>query len=73
MTAKSRGFNAIWTSPYAFQDCIHFLAAIRKFQQLPVINLIDCIPKYLYLFLQVFKNIILKPAPVDKNTVLAKA
>jgi nucleotide-diphospho-sugar transferase len=71
MTVKSRGFITILTGLYAFQDCIHFLAAIRKFHQEPVIILIDHVPKYLFPFLKVFKNVILKPAPADKNTVLA--
>ncbi|MBH8561528.1 hypothetical protein I8748_04940 [Nostoc sp. CENA67] len=71
MTVKTRGFITILTGLYSFQDCIHFLAAIRKFHQEPIIILIDRVPKILYPFLKVFKNVILKPAPADKNTVLA--
>lgn len=71
MTVKTRGFITILTGLYSFQDCIHFLAAIRKFHQEPIIILIDRVPKILYPFLKVFKNVILKPAPADQNTVLA--
>ncbi|RCJ31334.1 hypothetical protein A6770_20260 [Nostoc minutum NIES-26] len=71
MTAQTRGFITILTGLYSFQDCIHFLAAIRKFHQEPIIILIDHVPKILYPFLKVFKNVILKPAPADQNTVLA--
>lgn len=71
MTGKTKGFITILTGLYSFQDCIHFLAAIRKFHQEPIIILIDSVPKILYPFLTVFKNVILKPAPADKNTVLA--
>jgi hypothetical protein len=71
MKIKTRGFITILTGLYSFQDCIHFLAAIRKFHQEPIIILIDRVPKILYPFLTVFKNVILKPAPADTNTVLA--
>ncbi|BAZ53821.1 hypothetical protein NIES4103_65050 [Nostoc sp. NIES-4103] len=71
MTVKTRGFITILTGLYSFQDCIHFLAAIRKFHQEPIIILIDRVPKIFYPFLKVFKNVILKPAPADQNTVLA--
>jgi Nucleotide-diphospho-sugar transferase len=71
MTVESRGFITILTGLYSFQDCVHFLAAIRKFHQEPIIILIDRVPKILYPFLTVFKNVILKPAPKNENTVLA--
>jgi hypothetical protein len=71
MAGETRGFITILTGLYSFQDCVHFLAAIRKFHQEPVIILIDRVPKILYPFLTVFKNIILKPAPANENTVLA--
>jgi lipopolysaccharide biosynthesis glycosyltransferase len=71
MSKPSRGFITILTGLYSFQDCIHFLAAIRKFHQEPIIILIDSVPKILYPLLKAFKNVILKPAPADENTVLA--
>ncbi|MBF2007008.1 MAG: hypothetical protein IGS49_16435 [Chlorogloeopsis fritschii C42_A2020_084] len=71
MTVKSRGFITILTGLYSFQDCIHFLASVRKFHQEPIIILIDRVPKILYPLLTVFKNVILKPAPANENTVLA--
>jgi lipopolysaccharide biosynthesis glycosyltransferase len=71
MSNETRGFITILTGLYPFQDCIHFLAAIRKFHQEPIIILIDQVPKGLYPFLKAFKNVILKPAPANENTVLA--
>ncbi|MDZ7958870.1 MAG: hypothetical protein RMY34_13470 [Aulosira sp. DedQUE10] len=71
MASATRGFITILTGTYSFQDCIHFLAAIRKFHQEPIIILIDRVPKILYPMLKVFKNVILKPAPANQNTVLA--
>ncbi|KOP24063.1 hypothetical protein AMR41_22005 [Hapalosiphon sp. MRB220] len=71
MVNKTRGFLTILTGLYSFQDCIHFLAAIRKFHQEPVIILVDRVPKILYPLLTAFKNVIIKPAPSNKNTVLA--
>ncbi len=71
MAKKTRGFITILTGLYSFQDCVHFLAAVRKFHQEPIIILIDQVPKFLYPFLLAFKNVILKPAPANENTVLA--
>ncbi|MDZ8225313.1 MULTISPECIES: hypothetical protein [unclassified Nostoc] len=71
MKQETRGFITILTGLYPFQDCIHFLAAVRKFHQEPIIILIDQVPKILYPFLKAFKNVILKPAPANENTVLA--
>lgn len=67
----TKGFITILTGLYSFQDCIHFLASVRKFHQEPIIILIDRVPKILYPLLTAFKNVILKPAPANKNTVLA--
>jgi hypothetical protein len=71
MKTETRGFITILTGLYSFQDCVHFLAAIRKFHQEPIIILIDRVPKILFPLLTVFKNVILKPAPADSNPVLA--
>ncbi|MBE9008177.1 hypothetical protein IQ259_24720 [Fortiea sp. LEGE XX443] len=68
---ETKGFITILTGLYSFQDCIHFLAAIRKFHDEPIIVLIDQVPQILYPFLKAFKNVILKPAPKHENTVLA--
>ncbi|WP_016953448.1 glycosyltransferase [Anabaena sp. PCC 7108] len=66
-----RGFITILTGLYSFQDCIHFLASVRKFHQEPIIILIDRVPIILYPLLTAFKNVILKPAPAHENTVLS--
>lgn len=66
-----KGFITILTGLYSFQDCVHFLAAIRKFYGYPIVILIDRVPKILYPLLQVFGNVILKPAPSNENPVLA--
>lgn len=66
-----KGFLTILTGLYSFQDCIHFLAAIRKFHQEPIVILIDGVPKILHPLLQGFGNVILKPAPANENPVLA--
>ncbi|NJR17552.1 MAG: hypothetical protein HC785_18770 [Calothrix sp. CSU_2_0] len=71
MTAETRGFMTILTGLYSFQDCVHFLAAIRKFHREPIIILIDQVPKILYPLLTVFKDVIIKAAPADDNPVLA--
>ncbi|MBE9208954.1 hypothetical protein IQ244_20910 [Nostoc sp. LEGE 06077] len=68
---ESRGFITILTGLYSFQDCIHFLAAIRKFHHEPIIVLIDQVPPILYPFLKAFKNVILKPAPKHENPVMS--
>lgn len=66
-----KGFITILTGLYSFQDCVHFLASIRKFHSEPIIVLIDRVPRILYPVLQVFGNVILKPAPSHENPVLA--
>ncbi|MDZ8188508.1 MAG: hypothetical protein RMX96_27080 [Nostoc sp. ChiSLP02] len=71
MRTETRGFITILTGLYPFQDCIHFLAAVRKFHQEPIIILIDQVPAVLYPLLKAFKNVILKPVPTNENTVLA--
>ncbi|MCP6762690.1 MAG: hypothetical protein NHB32_28920 [Fischerella sp. CENA71] len=71
MVNKTRGFITILTGLYSFQDCIHFLAAVRKFHQEPIIILVDRVPQILYPLLTAFKNVILKPAPSNENPVLA--
>ncbi|BAY61346.1 hypothetical protein NIES22_14110 [Calothrix brevissima NIES-22] len=71
MINATKGFITILTGIYSFQDCIHFLASVRKFHQEPIIILIDRIPWILYPLLTRFNNVILKPAPTNQNTVLA--
>ena len=66
-----KGFVTILTGMYSFQDCIHFIAAVRKFHQEPIIVLIDQVPKILYPLLKAPGNVILKPAPANENPVLA--
>ena len=71
MKLETKGFITILTSLYSFQDCVHFLASVRKFHREPIIVLIDRVPRFLYPLLQVFGNVILKPAPSHENPVLA--
>lgn len=71
MNQAKQGFITILTGLYSFQDCVHFLAAIRKFHSEPIVILIDQVPKVLYPLLKAYPNVILKPAPADKNPVLA--
>jgi len=66
-----RGFVTILTGMYSFQDCIHFLAAVRKFHQEPIAILIDGVSPALYPLLKAFGNVILKQAPANQNPVLA--
>jgi len=68
---ETKGFITILTGLYSFQDCVHFLASVRKFHREPIIVLIDRVPRFLYPLLQVFGNVILKPAPSHENPVLA--
>lgn len=71
MKLETKGFITILTGLYSFQDCVHFLASVRKFHREPIIVLIDRVPRFLYPLLQVFGNVILKPAPSHENPVLA--
>ena len=71
MNNEKQGFITILTGLYSFQDCIHFLASVRKFHQEPIVILIDQVPKYLQFLLLAFGNIQLKPAPTHPNPVLA--
>ena len=71
MKLETTGFITILTGLYSFQDCVHFLASVRKFHREPIIVLIDRVPRFLYPLLQVFGNVILKPAPSHENPVLA--
>jgi lipopolysaccharide biosynthesis glycosyltransferase len=71
MTTATKGFITILTGLYSFQDCIHFLASVRKFHQEPIMILINQVPKIFYPLLKAFNNVILKPVPAYENTVLA--
>ena len=66
-----RGFITILTGLYSFQDCVHFLAAIRKFHQEPIVILIDRVPRFLYPLLTIFKDVRLQQAPAHPNPVYA--
>jgi hypothetical protein len=57
-----RGFITILTRLYSLQHCVHFLAAIRRFHNEPIVILIERVPRLFYPLLRSFKNIILKPA-----------
>lgn len=71
MVLKTRGFITILTGIYSLQDCIHFVASVRKFHQEPIIILINGAPKILYPVFKAFGNVTLKEAPSHKNPVLA--
>ena len=71
MKSAPKGIITILTGLYSFQDCVHFLAAVRKFHQEPIIILIDQVPWVLHPLLKAFGNVILKPAPSSQNPVLA--
>ena len=71
MKLETKGFITILTGLYSFQDCVHFLASVRKFHREPIIVLIDRVPRILYPLLQVFGNVRLQPAPQNENPVLA--
>ncbi|MFB8792771.1 MAG: hypothetical protein U7126_00725 [Microcoleus sp.] len=71
MKLETKGFITILTGLYSFQDCVHFLASVRKFHREPIIVLIDRVPCVLYPLLQVFGNVRLQPAPHHENPVLA--
>ena len=66
-----RGFVTILTGMYSFQDCIHFLAAVRKFHQEPIAILIDGVSPALYPLLKAFGNVILKQAPANQTVISA--
>ena len=66
-----RGIVTILTGLYSLQDCIHFLASVRKFHQEPIIILVNDVPKFLYPIFKAFGNVSLKQAPSDDNPVLA--
>ncbi|MGB7712781.1 MAG: hypothetical protein WBL95_25140 [Microcoleus sp.] len=71
MKLETKGFITILTGLYSFQDCVHFLASVRKFHREQIIVLIDRVPCVLYPLLQVFGNVRLQPAPHHENPVLA--
>jgi hypothetical protein len=71
MKLETQGFITILTGLYSFQDCVHFLASVRKFHREPIIILIDRVPRILYPLLQAFGNVTLQPASSNENPVLA--
>ncbi len=70
MKLETKGFITVLTGLYSFQDCVHFLASVRKFHREPIIVLIDRVPCVLYPLLQVFGNVRLQPAPHHENPVV---
>jgi len=71
MGLEKKGFITILTGLYSFQDCVHFLASVRKFHDEPIAILIDRVPRILYPLLTTAGNVILLPAPASENPVLA--
>ncbi|MFB2878422.1 putative nucleotide-diphospho-sugar transferase [Floridanema aerugineum] len=71
MKLEKQGFITILTGLYSFQDCIHFLASVRKFHEEPIAILIDRVPQIFYPLLKAAGNVKLIPAPASENPVLA--
>ncbi|MFB2896310.1 hypothetical protein ACE1CI_25660 [Aerosakkonemataceae cyanobacterium BLCC-F50] len=71
MKSATKGFITILTGLYSFQDCIHFLASVRKFHEEPIAILIDRVPPILHPLLKAPGNVTLIPAPASENPVLA--
>ncbi|MEA5514836.1 hypothetical protein [Nodularia sp. UHCC 0506] len=71
MDSTEKGFVTILTGLYSYQDCIHFIASVRKFHQEPIVIFIARVPFLLQSFLHCFKDVILLPAPSLENPVLA--
>ena len=71
MALEKKGFITILTGLYSFQDCVHFLASVRKFHDEPIIILIDRVPQIFCHLLTSVRNVILQPAPANENPVLA--
>lgn len=72
MVTGTRGIITILVGMYSFQDCIHFLASVRKFHQEPIVILIAGVPAILHPLLKAFGNVTLKQAPYNNvNPVLA--
>jgi hypothetical protein len=68
---KRKGFMTILIGLYSFQDCIHFLASVRRFHREPIVILIDQVPRLLWPLLQAFGNVQLVAAPRHENPVLS--
>ncbi len=71
MVTETKGIITILVGMYSFQDCIHFLASVRKFHQEPIVILIAGVPAILHPLLKAFGNVTLKRAPSNVNPVLA--
>jgi hypothetical protein len=68
---KRKGFITILIGLYSFQDCIHFLASVRRFHREPIVILIDQVPRLLWPLLRAFGNVQLVAAPRHENPVLS--
>ena len=71
MPSQGSGFITILIGLYSYQDCLHFMASVRRFHQEPIVIVIDQVPWFLKLILQSFKNVSFVQAPRNKNPVLA--
>ncbi|PSN19199.1 hypothetical protein C7271_08575 [filamentous cyanobacterium CCP5] len=71
MLASNQGFITILTGLYSYQDCVHFLASVRKFHSEPIVIVIDRVPWYLTWILKRFADVHFVPAPRCDNPVLA--
>lgn len=65
------GFITILTGLYSYQDCVHFLASVRKFHDEPIVIVTGGVPPFLTWLLRRFKNVQICPAPAHLNPVLA--
>jgi len=71
MTPQQQGFITILTGLYSLQDCVHFLASVRKFHDEPIVILVDRVPWLLYPLLWAFRRVKIQAAPSHPNPVLA--
>lgn len=71
MKLTQKGFVTILTGLYSFQDCVHFIASVRRFHQEPIVVLVDRVPLPLKALLRCFKDVTLMAAPSLENPVLA--
>lgn len=71
MKNEERGFVTILTGLYPLQDCVHFLASVRKFHEEPIVIFSDRVPLVFKTLLKSFKKVTFKPAPPHKNPVLS--
>ena len=71
MKLEEKGFVTVLTGLYPIQDCVHFLASVRKFHQERIVIFSDRVPTVFKPILKSFKNVTFKQAPANINPVLS--